>query len=162
MAPLADLYRALGFDAVTTVLQSGNVVFASALRDPDRIAARLGEAIEAEFGFRPAIMMRTGDELRDAIDRNPFAGRSDIDPRRQVIVFMARAPANGGECTLASVAAGPEEVHLSGREVFVHYVNGIGRSKLSGAVIERALGVMGTARNWNTVARLAGLAARAG
>jgi uncharacterized protein (DUF1697 family) len=61
---------------------------------------------------------------------------------------------------LAATCQGAEEIHLRGSEVFIHYVNGIGRSKLTGAVLERALDVKGTARNWNTVSKLAEAAER--
>ena len=155
MAPLAELCRMLGFENVTTVLQSGNVVFTTSLRGRARIAATIGEAIKGRFGFRPVVVLRTAAELRGTIAANPFAGRPDVAPGRLVAMFLEAAPAADGERALVAAHRGPEEVHVAGSVVFVHYVNGIGRSKLTGAVIERALGVKGTARNWNTVRKLA-------
>jgi uncharacterized protein (DUF1697 family) len=158
MTTLADLYRGQGFDRVTTVLQSGTVVFSTRLRSAARVAGMIGMAIEAAFGFRPVVVMRTGDELRDVIARNPFADRTDVAPGRLVVMFLDGAPAKDAGKALAATCQGAEEIHLRGSEVFIHYVNGIGRSKLTGAVLERALGVRGTARNWNTVTKLAEVA----
>ena len=162
MTALADLYRAQGFDSVTTVLQSGSVVFSTRLRSAARIADMIGEAIEEAFVFRPVVVMRTADQLRDIIARNPFAGRTDVAPGRLVVMFLDGTPARCAEEALTAAYRGEEDIHLRGSEVFIHYVNGIGRSKLTGAVLERALGVKGTARNWNTVTKLAEVAARIG
>jgi uncharacterized protein (DUF1697 family) len=155
MTALADLYRAQGFDHVTIVLQSGSVVFSTRLRSAARVADSIGEAIEAAFGFRPVVVMRTAGQLRDTIARNPFADRTDVAPGRLVVMFLDGTPAKGAGKALAAAYQGAEEIHLRGSEVFVHYVNGIGRSKLTGAVLERALAIKGTARNWNTVSKLA-------
>jgi uncharacterized protein (DUF1697 family) len=160
MTALADLYRAQGFDSVTTVLQSGSVVFSTRLRSAARIADMIGEAIEEAFGFRPVVVTRTADQLREIIARNPFADRTDVAPGRLLVMFLDGTPAKGGGKALAAAYQGAEDVHLRGSEVFIHYVNGIGRSKLTGAVLERALGVKGTARNWNTVSKLAEVADR--
>jgi uncharacterized protein (DUF1697 family) len=158
MTALADLYRAQGFDSVMTVLQSGSVVFSTRLRSAARVADRIGDAIEEAFGFRPVVVMRTADELRGTIARNPFADRTDVAPGRLVVMFLAGTPARGAGKALAAAYQGPEDIHLRGSEVFIHYVNGIGRSKLTGAVLERTFGVAGTARNWNTVMKTANIA----
>jgi uncharacterized protein (DUF1697 family) len=158
MTALADLYRAQGFDRVTAVLQSGSVVFSTRLRSGARVADMIGEAIEEAFGFRPVVVMRTADELRETIARNPFADRTDVAPARLAVMFLAGTPAKNAGKALAAAYQGAEDVHLRGSGVFIHYVNGIGRSKLTGAVLERALGVKGTARNWNTVWKLAEVA----
>ena len=148
MEDLRAIHESLGFKNVRTFLQSGNVVFKAAKADPKKIEA----AIEKKLKMDVSVIVRTADELRDAIARSPFSleGRT---PGWLLIMFLSAEPKG----TLPPVAA-PEEAHLSGRELYLYYGNGAGRSKLSGALLERKLGVVGTARNWNTVTKLLELA----
>ena len=70
------------------------------------------------------------------------------------VIFLDRAPIAEAAAKLRAIYKGPEIFHVNGREMYVDYVNGAGRSKLTNALIERTLGVTATARNWNTVTRL--------
>jgi uncharacterized protein (DUF1697 family) len=160
MAALADLYRTEGFEDVTTVLQSGNVIFSSKARSAPRIAARLEAALAREFGLRTTVILRTAAEIADVIARNPFAGRDDVNPSRLLVLFLAGEPTASAEGDLAERYKGPEEIVISGRECYIHYIDGIGRSKLTAALLDRTLGAAGTARNWNTLQRIAKVLAR--
>lgn len=156
MADLRALCAELGLADAQTVLQSGNLVFAA--KGGGGLAGRLEDAIEARFGFRPTVILRTAATLADAIARNPFAGRDDVDPRKLLVMFLADAPDADAAKRLAALDTGPEETRLDGHELYLHYPEGVGRSKLTNALLERAAGVPGTARNWNTLARLHDLA----
>ncbi len=148
MEDLRAIHESLGFKSVRTLLQSGNVVFTAARADPKKIEA----AIEKKLKMNVSVVVRTADELREAIRRNPFPleGRN---PGWLLVMFLAAEPK--GE--LGPIPP-PEEAHLSGRELYLYYGNGAGRSKLTGAVLEKKLGVAGTSRNWNTVNKLLALA----
>jgi uncharacterized protein (DUF1697 family) len=76
-------------------------------------------------------------------------------------VFLDGEPAEAAKAAMQNVNVGPEEIHVAGRELYIDYRDGLGRSKLTNTLIERTLGVAGTARNWNTVLRLATLSSRA-
>jgi uncharacterized protein (DUF1697 family) len=142
---------------VTTLLQSGNVVFTA--RGTDKaVAKKLADAIEASHGFRPAIMVRTAAEVTDAMKRNPFVAAARDDPGHMFVAFMADAPTAGAVERLQAIKVARERLALSGRELFAHYPDGVGRSKVTNAMLERALGVPATARNWNTVGKLLTLA----
>lgn len=154
MADLRKVAEGLGLDGVQTVLQSGNLLFTADESDPAPLAARLEEAIEAEWGFHSEVIPRTAAELRDAIARNPFAGRDDVDPRRLLIMFLTGAPGGDAAADLAALDTDGEEMVLDGTELYLHYPDGIGRSKLTGARLERSLGTNGTARNLNTLTRV--------
>ncbi len=162
MAELRGVAGALGLDGVETVLQSGNLVFASEDADPDALAARLEDAIDAHWDFRPRVILRTAAQVDAAIARNPFAGRAGADPRRLLVMFLAGPPAADAEARLAALDRDREEMALDGLALHLAYPDGIGRSKLTGDRLERALGVPGTARNWNTLARVRDLAAALG
>jgi len=154
MEALRDLYTSLGLGEVQTYVASGNVVFKTDAKDMARLQKRIEDGIEKTFGFRTGVMLRTSDELKDIIRRNPFAKRSGIEPNRLVVSFLTGEPGPESKEKIVQIKVGPEELYLDGRELYIYYPDGIGTSKLTAAVLERALKVEGTARNWNTVTKL--------
>jgi len=159
MAALKVLCEAAGFAKVATLLQSGNVVFTAGGSD-ETVAKKLADSIEASHGFRPAIVVRTVAEIADAVTRNPFAAAARDDPGHMLVAFTADLPTAGAAERLKAVKVAGERFALSGRELFVHYPDGVGTSKVTNTVLERALGVPATARNWNTIEKLLALAAK--
>lgn len=157
MAELKAICEGIGFRNVKTLLQSGNVVF-DAKGNDRTVAKELADAIEASHGFRPAVMVRTADEIADAMKRNPFKAEAKSNPAFLVIVFLAGTPTRDAEGRVAAIKVAGERLHLNGRELHAYYANGQGKSKVTNAVLERALGVPATARNWNTVTKLLDLA----
>ena len=154
MDALRELYESLGLRGAQTYIQSGNVVFRTDAKDLARLQKRIEDAIEKSYGFRTGVVLRTSAELKDIIRRNPFAKRSGIEPNKLVVSFLTGEPGPESKQKIAQIKVGPEELVLDGRELYIYYAGGIGSSKLTPAVIERALKVSGTARNWNTVTKL--------
>lgn len=157
MAALKALCADLGFRDAATLLQSGNIVFSATGRRA-AIASRLADGIAERHGFRPAVALRTADELAAAIDNNPFPAAATDDPAHLLLVFPVSPPDSGATERLAAVKVADEKLVLAGGELYAHYAGGVGRSKVTNAVLERALGVPATGRNWNTVTRLLRLA----
>jgi uncharacterized protein (DUF1697 family) len=147
MSDLRWLCERAGFRNVRTYIASGNVV---AERDGSEAEAKA--ALEAELGAyagKPVgVIVRTGAEMAEVVADNPFPNRS---ASRTVAIFLGHAPPRDGLKDLKGQAN--EEVRLGSREIYVHYPDGIGRSKLR---IPSARD--GTARNVNTVAKLASMA----
>ena len=137
-----------------TYVQSGNVIFNSGEKDLAKLAKRLQDAIEKSHGFRPGVMLRTLAELQQVIARNPFAKRSGIEPGKLIVNFLADDPGKQARENALAIKIGPEEMHLVGREAYIYFPNGQGRSKFPSAAIERALGTSGTGRNWNSVTKM--------
>lgn len=158
MEALREIHESLGCEKVRTYVQSGNVVFCAGKRDHSALAGRIADAIERGHGFRPDVVLRTASELRDAIAGNPFGGRSGIEPGKLLVMFLTDRPAGGAIEKLAAAYQGPEEFHLRGRELYIYYPDGQGRSKLTIALIEKTLKTTGTGRNWNTVTKLLAMA----
>ena len=155
MAELRALLAELGLDEPRTLLASGNAIFESSEK-PAALEARLEQAIEARFGLRSDVMVRTPAECAAALAAGPFQREAKAAPARTYVMFLKTAPsAEAVEALLAAVEPMPERVTVSGREAYLHYPGGAGTSKLTNALIERKLGVRGTARNWNTVGKLA-------
>jgi uncharacterized protein (DUF1697 family) len=154
MADVKIAFEELGLDGVRTHLQSGNVVFRSSRSD----RAKLAKALEGILGVEARIILRTADELRSVIAANPFPEDAKRNPSGFVVEFLSDKPAAAAMQALRDAYQGPETMQLLGAELYIHYGEGMGRSKLTNTLIERKLGVAGTARNWNTVTKLLELA----
>lgn len=155
MSALRDLYASLGLEDVRTYVQSGNLVFRTRARDLGKLAGQLEDAIAGMAGFRAPVALRDASGLREVVEGNPFAGRSDVLPNRLHVHFLCGDPSGAAAAHIAALdRAFPEEMRLAGRELYVHYPNGAGQSKLTPARLDKALGTPCTARNWNTVVKL--------
>jgi uncharacterized protein (DUF1697 family) len=153
MDALRELYRSLKLRDAETYVQSGNVVFRTDDRDAPLCAARIEKRIERDFGVRPSVIVRTVDEWRDVIARNPFDGRDGIEPGKLLVIFLDKEPTPAVRDAVRALKPATEEVHLSGREVYVYFPDGQGKSKFAGP-LDRALRKSGTGRNWNSVTKL--------
>ena len=144
MEALRALYLSLGLRDVQTYIQSGNIIFTTRARDLAAQGKRIETAIEKRFGFRSDVILRTPAELADVLEGNPFAARPGIDPSRLLISFLARHPGLEAAARLASLKINPEELFLNGRELYIYYPNGIGRSKLTVTLLDKTLSVPAT------------------
>lgn len=162
MAALRDVATDLGLADPRTHLQSGNLVFTTSPDDLTGVGARLEAAITDVFGLDVRVLVRTHDELADAVARNPFADAAAADPKSVHLLFLDRAPTPDQIGGLDPHRSPPDEFRVSGREIFLHYPNGSGRSKLTLDWFERGLGAVGTARNWRTVTALHDLTGSSG
>jgi uncharacterized protein (DUF1697 family) len=148
MTELAALCDAAGFEAVKTYIASGNVVFRSA-KSEAQVKAALEERLRAYAGKPVGVVVRTAAEMAAVLKANPFA---DAPGNRAVAIFLdAPPPADALEHMTGQTT---EQARLGGREVYVHYPDGQAETRLK---IPAARD--GTARNMNTVAKLAEMAA---
>ncbi len=154
MDELKALHEALGFKDVITYIQSGNVVFTGNDADAAQLPTHIEDAFAQKFGFRVKVMVRTSAELREIIANNPFQNQPTKEPKWVVVLFLATRPERTALEDLQKTYAGPEELCLSGQELYTYYPNGIGRSKLTLPLIEKKLKTVATGRNWNTVLQL--------
>lgn len=160
MDELKAVHEALGLRDVLPYIQSGNVVFKSEDADPTQLRQQIEESIEKRFGFHVEVFVRTSAELEAIIEKNPFQGQSDKESKWVVVLFLAHCPNEAAQENLHKSYTGPEEIVVSGKEVYLYYTNGIGRSKLTLTLIEKKLKTLGTGRNWNTVLQLQDLTRR--
>ena len=156
MPKLREVLGGLGFEDVTTYVQSGNVVFRTRARKAEDLSRAIEKAVADEFGVAASVLLRTSRELERVFARNPFPDESD--PTRLLVVFLERAPARGAASRLDPERSPPDRFALHGREIYLHAPNGFGRSKLTLDYFERRLGGKGTVRNWRTVTELLSLA----
>ncbi|HEV2617277.1 MAG TPA: DUF1697 domain-containing protein [Candidatus Acidoferrales bacterium] len=154
MDELRKVYESLKLRDCQTYVQSGNVVFRTEERDLAALRERIERKIEARFGFRPDVIVRTSDQLRDAIARNPFAGRRGIEPGKLLVTFLANEPGAEARAKVLAMKFAPEELRLGGRELYIYFPNGMGQTNLSWMAVVKALGTTGTGRNWNSVTKM--------
>ncbi|MDQ3632758.1 MAG: DUF1697 domain-containing protein [Actinomycetota bacterium] len=150
MADLREIARALGWSDVVTYLNSGNLLLTSS-EDSATVGVRLEDALTDQYAREVPVMVRTAGELASVLDRLPFRGDA-YDVRCLQVAFLAAAPPTSTPARIAG--ADGEEGAVDGREAFLHYPSGLGRSKLTTAALERALAVAVTLRGVRTVAGL--------
>ena len=156
MADLRTMLTKLGFEDAKTLLQSGNAVFRGPAKAPAKLEALLEAEMAKRFGMSCDFHVRTAAELQAAIDANPLKAEAKKDPSHLLVHFF-KSPLDPAKVKAAQAAiAGPELVRCDGRHMYMFYPAGIGNSKAD-AVVGKTLGVRGTARNWNTVMKLAAL-----
>jgi uncharacterized protein (DUF1697 family) len=152
MADLKAAAEAMGLTDVKTLLQSGNLVFTA-----DN-AADLESRTEAElakrFGLKSAVIVRTAAEWERLVDANPFPDEARRDPSHMVVMPLKSKPKAGAEDALQAAIKGRETARVIGDCAYLVYPDSIGDSKLTIALIEKALDATGTARNWNTTTKL--------
>jgi uncharacterized protein (DUF1697 family) len=150
MAELRAICSELGFGRIETYIASGNVVFRSS-SSPAKLEAQLGQRLFAFCGKPIGVFIRSAAEMRSILANNPF---SQLEPRRTYCILLREPPP--ADALSAARGRSDERIELGSREIYVHYPQGMGKSKLQ---IPAARS--GTARNLSTIAKLAALSARA-
>jgi uncharacterized protein (DUF1697 family) len=151
MTELKALCEACGFADVKTYIASGNVVFTT--RKSEAAVQKALAAVLQDYAGKPVgVFVRTAAEMTEVLAANPFP---HARPNRTVAIFLDTSPPRA--CLAAATNVNGEEMALGRREIYVHYGDGMADSKLK---IPAA--AAGTARNMNTVAKLAELAREAG
>ena len=148
MTELKSMCEAAGFQSVRTYIASGNVVFQSKKKEA-QVKAILEAALLAYSGKPMAALVRTAEEMAAVVKANPFAHQP---ANRTVAFFLDHAPQQSDLDCVSKLTN--EQLRLGTREIYVAYPDGIGQSRLNLPAAK-----LGTARNSNTIAKLAQMAA---
>ncbi len=157
MKDLTALFEAAGAKRVRTYVQSGNVVFEASTAVARGMPKRITAAIEHAFGYQVPVVVRTAKELARIVDSHPFV-TVDADPKKIHVAFLADEPTADQIASLDPNRSPGDVFVVHGREVYLSFPNGVGRSKLTNRYLDRQLGTMSTLRNWRTVLALLELA----
>lgn len=154
MADLKAALEAEGFAGVETVVASGNVLFSV----PDAPDAALGERIarivEQRLGIRTFAAVRTAEDVRAAVEDNPFTGIGADNLVHTLFLERAVNAAAFAQLLADHAGRGPEKLAIGDRCLYIDFVDGVAGSKLTGAFMEKRLGCRGTARNVRSLARI--------
>jgi uncharacterized protein (DUF1697 family) len=148
MKDLAAMFTVAGCGSVATYIQSGNVVFRAEEKTAARIPTSVSDAIEKQFGFRAAVLIRTASELRKIAESNPFTNTDSVH-----VAFLAPGANTEPLLQVNREQFLPDEFALMHDEVYLYLPNGVGKSKLALAV-DTKLRKACTMRNWRTVMAL--------
>jgi uncharacterized protein (DUF1697 family) len=157
MADLKAVASGCGLSGARTLLQSGNLLFEARAKTSSALEKLLEGALSSELDLKTSVLVRSAMEWRSALEANPFPSQAKADPGHLVLMPLKSKPDKAALAALASAIVGREQVKLVGQDLFLVYPDGIGRSKLTSALLEKKLGVTGTGRNWNTAQKIAAL-----
>ena len=152
MVELRELLGQLGHADVATHLRSGNAVYTST-KPPPAAAAEIERAIAKRFGFAVDVVVRTAAQVGRVLDRDPL-GDVATDGAKYLVVFFAKAPTAAARTRIEALELGDERLRIDGREAYVWAPAGVNESRAWKALSRDEVGVA-TARNWNTVRKLA-------
>lgn len=153
MAMLRSKLTGLGHTDVATILHSGNVIVSAESVRPDVVAAAVQRLLRDEFNVSVPCIVRTANQIHEVLARNPL---QDLvtDPSRYLVNFLSDEPDSEVVGALLSEDHSPEAIAVEGTEAYVWTPDGVKAMTLSFAFLEKRLGVVATARNWNTVQRI--------
>jgi uncharacterized protein (DUF1697 family) len=145
MKDLAAFFSAAGCKNVETYIQSGNVVFDGNAKAGAEVCAR----IEAQFGFKTTIILRSQGEMEAVAAGNPYPVTDTSH-----VVFLEAQPTAAQIAQLDPDRSAPDQFTVAGREIYLHLPNGAGRTKLTNTYFDSKLKTVSTIRNWRTVVKL--------
>jgi uncharacterized protein (DUF1697 family) len=152
---LRHLFESLGFSNVETFIASGNVVFEVTSRNAQALERKIEESLRQALGYEVATFIRTGAELAAVANYKPFS-QSDLDGAAALnIAFLAGGLDDESSRRLMALRTDIDDFHVHGREIYWLCRKKQSESKISNAVLERAVGQKSTLRGANTVKKMA-------
>ena len=154
MADLKLVLADLGFQQLSTYLQSGNLVFEAELTSCIEMEKIIATAISTAFGLEIKVKVIPKDRFQQGFLNNPFTKNRENDTKQLYYIHLMGLADVATFKQLQNDDHFPEQMSLLGEVIYVHYVNGYGRSKLHAGILEKKLKVSATARNHNTMKHL--------
>jgi uncharacterized protein (DUF1697 family) len=153
MKGLAAIFTEAGCSHVSTYIQSGNVLFHAPAALVKKLPKLVQEEIAARFGLRVPVVIRSAQQLAEAIRANPFL-KASAEEKALHVYFLADLPLEVAVSGLDAARSAPDEFRVVGQEVCLLLPNGMGRTKLTNAYFDSKLKTVSTARNWATILKL--------
>ena len=151
MAELVTRLEGAGFEDVITIGQSGNIIVTA---PEEKVCASVQALIASAFGVDVPVMARSADEIRAILDANPLQDVA-TDGSKYLAIFLYTAPSQAQAAALEAEDFSPEVVRIHGRTVFVWAPDGVKAMRVSHTALEKRFRVTATARNWNTLEKIA-------
>jgi uncharacterized protein (DUF1697 family) len=151
MERLRAAFEDLGFSAVRTYVQSGNVILEAAQGSPAALSRKIEERILRECDLSVPVILKTSKAMEHVVRANPFVKDKTIDQSKLHVALLSDTPPKTAVEVLEPLAAKSERFRVLNQEIYLYCPDGYGRTKLSNNAIERKLSVVATTRNWRTV-----------
>jgi uncharacterized protein (DUF1697 family) len=154
MSALRELCVKRGLARPETYIQSGNLIV-DAKTDADELRALLEGALKSQFGFAVDVIVRAASAWSKYVAANPFAGKAEVLPNKLHLYLSRDRLSSGAAKILEQCAQSGERIRVASGALWIDYgANGVGGSKLTPALIDKACGSPATGRNWNSVLRI--------
>ena len=153
MPDLKSLFEESGFQNIETYIQSGNVIFTSKEKLPEKLEQKISLAIKRKFGFDVQIIVLTPEEIEYVLNNNLFIKKKK-ESEKLYVTFLAKSPSDENINKLNAIDYSPEEYIIDGRYIYLFVPNGYGKAKLNNNFFESKLNVSATTRNWKTVNKM--------
>ena len=154
MTDLKNLFEELSFKNVQTYIQSGNVLFTSKSSNRKAIRTKIENKILTKFGYKVAVILKTPDELKQAINRNTFLKDKKKNDERIYFTFLSEKPFHSDIKMLKDINLAPEQFIFDADVIYLYLPNSAGKAKLNNNFFEMKLEVIATTRNYKTVETL--------
>lgn len=162
MADFRKTLSSLGFNNVATYIQSGNAVVDAHI-PAEKVRLSVAVALQKLTGAPVEVIIRTHDQLDKLIRGNPFPVEA-LDGTRVHVAFLSGPAAPTARAALESIVQKypnrHDRYHLAGDHIYFHFPDGAADTKFNGKALDRAIGAVGTGRNWNTVLKLHAMSKR--
>lgn len=156
MKELRALFEEEGGVDVASYIQSGNILFDGTAAAAKTMGARIAARIEEEFGFTSPVIVRSAAAIKKIATKHPM-GNAAAEPKAFSVGFLQKKPTAAQVKAMEVDRFLPDRWTVVGSDVYLHYPNGVARSKLTNAYLDRALSTVSTVRNWNTLTKMAAL-----
>ena len=154
MAEFRSKLTGVGYVDPVTILQSGNVILTSNCGDAATLSSSIEKLMADEFGVRVPCPARTAEQVEAVLELNPLRDVAD-DGSRYLINFLSEEPDAEAVRSLGGANHEPEVIHIEGSEAYVWTPEGVKAMRLSYSYLEKHFGLIATARNWNTLEKIA-------
>ena len=156
MEELRRTFEALGFENVTSYINSGNLAFDARKTSETNLVKKIEDAVELLIDKRVQVMVREQPDIEQVIANNPFDGKYQ-NHKEMHVIFLRSELSEDQVAWLTDATPTGEHFQVSGREIYCHLPMGVADSYLGRGQFEKKLKAAVTARNWRTVQKLAEL-----
>ncbi|MBW1297491.1 DUF1697 domain-containing protein [Aquimarina litoralis] len=157
MAELKSALLSVGFESVTTYIQSGNIIFKDISEDIDMLEEKMHKTIQDTFGLDVPVLVIRDSLLQEILNNNPFAERlknNEIEDKKMYFMLLCNAPDEAATLELHNLSFDPEEFKITPYVIYLFAANGYGKTKLHNNFFERKLKCQATTRNLKTLNKL--------
>ena len=154
MDALVNLYEQLGYENITTYVQSGNVVFCTSQKNAKKIESKIYDKIKSSFEFDVPTLVYTTEEFQELVDGNPFLKDETKSSEQLYYTFLSTPPETADLAKFEALLLDNEEFYYTNRVVYLYFPEGYSKTKLNNNKIESILNVASTTRNANTTSAL--------
>jgi uncharacterized protein (DUF1697 family) len=154
MEALKTTLENIGFQNVTTYIQSGNVFVDSEEENLASVGFKIKQEIFKAFGHEVPVVVIGKTDLENCFKNNPFLKEKDLDTKKLYVAFVSTTLKSDSINDLKMSQVKPDEANIDESRIYIKYAVGAGKTRFDQKYIEKKLNVIATVRNWNTVTQL--------